>query len=107
MTSENRQQIRALELLVGYINTQLDETAALRKNGHAAEISLILLREMCADLRELSPELQAKYFEFLLESTGSNLPEVEPDLDEGKLIKEFDLRQQVIARLRQRLQRAA
>ncbi|MCO6432415.1 MAG: hypothetical protein J5J00_16300 [Deltaproteobacteria bacterium] len=55
-----------LVLLVKEILSQLNEVAALRKQKRSAEISLLILREMCSVLRDLEPSLQEAYFEILL-----------------------------------------
>ena len=63
-------QRRALVLLVGQILDQLDELTNLKSQGYQANISSVLLNEMCGVLKELSPELQQYYFDTLIALTN-------------------------------------
>ena len=65
-----RQQY-ALVILIKEIFQQIDDCAALMRQGHSAQLSRHLLRETCAVLRELEPELEAGYFSTLLKLVDS------------------------------------
>ena len=71
MASESK---LAMILLIREITNQLDEVAQLRSQGRDASLAIELLREMCAVVRNLRPELQELYFELLPKLAGSSVP---------------------------------
>lgn len=73
--SEKADRTLALVLLTKEILNQNDEIAALMSKGRPAQISKLLLREMCGVLKELSPEVQAEYFEILGAISGKHAPQ--------------------------------
>lgn len=61
----DKQRDNALVLLIQSLFDQIDEVAALRKQGHKGDLSFYLLKEMAAILPSLDEETLSKYYEFL------------------------------------------
>ena len=80
------QQEYALVLLVKEIMSQLDEVATLKKKGHSAALSGLLLSEMCSVLPELGEGLKEKYFDILV-SIASKAEPVKPVVPSEDMIK--------------------
>lgn len=69
------EQEYALVLLIKEIFSQIDEIAAIKKQGGEARISQQMLREMCGVLRELEPPLSTTYLDLVvLLATKAELP---------------------------------
>lgn len=66
------QQLSALVLLVKSIFDQVDEIANLKKNGGQANISSLILQEMCSVLSDLPAELEQAYFSILISLAGKH-----------------------------------
>ena len=60
-----QQQRTAIVLLVKAIFDQLHEVNSLKRAGKSANLSLLLLREMCSILPQLDDDLKEYYFSIL------------------------------------------
>ena len=65
------EQMMALVLLVKELLAQVDEIACLLRQGAEAKLSRHLFAEMSSVVRQLEPNLRARYFELLLKFSMS------------------------------------
>lgn len=70
----DKQEFKALVLLVKEIMDQIDEVAALRRKGFSASLSLELLKEMCSIVKDLTPDLKTTYFDLLIKLSDKMPP---------------------------------
>lgn len=62
----------ALKFLLNEILDQLNSIGNLKKRGSSATVSIRILSEMGSVLKELDPELEARYFDFLLQTASES-----------------------------------
>ena len=96
------QQRRAIVLLVKAIFDQLHEVNSLRKAGHPAALSILLLREMCSILPDLDEELRAYYYSVLPELVGKGTIS-RPPISEDYAEQTQQAKENFLSRIRQQL----
>ena len=94
------QQLHALVLLVQEMFSQVDEVASLRRRGSSAQLSLLLLREMCAVLSELEPAVKVAYFDVLSVTGASRKAHMVADYGEEFAEHSALAKRQLLSRIR-------
>jgi len=95
-----------LVLLIGQIFDQIDEIAALRKQGKAANLSMQLLKEMTDVLKDLSPELQQEYLNLVL-ILSDKRPVPKTNVDEEFAELTSNAKRRVLTEVREKLKLAS
>jgi hypothetical protein len=104
----NNLKKRSLVILIKEILDQLDEAADLTAKGNRANVSKLLLREMCAVLQELEPELLELYFEVLPTlASATPPPPASRRFSEEKSILSEPVKRRFVQRIRDELAKNA
>lgn len=104
--SEESDQKLAMVLLVKELLSQVDECAGLLAAGHPARTSRMLLEEMSSVLKQLEPEMFAKYLHVMLTLAPKELPKKQmPSHEYVEAVSKSKKR--LISKLRERLVEAA
>jgi hypothetical protein len=93
-------QLRALVILVQEIFSQIDEVASLTRRGAKAQLSRMLLQEMCSVIREFSQPLLDAYYEVLSATGVSRSAQVVAEYGDEFVEHSAPSKRQLIAKIR-------
>ena len=101
------QKKRALVILIKEILDQLDEVVILKSNGAQANISMLLLQEMCSVLKELDPALLEIYFDVLPTLASATPPNSVKSFTEERAILSEPVKRRMVEKIRDQLLESA